>query len=118
MLWLIKRKILKWGQRALVLSIMVATYRPMRRAFLYGGNDLEENLLVTALALSECYQGRIVVMADDPAVSERALRVVAEVLDSDPSRVDVRKSTLLGGICLFASSELVFSTHFRFSGPA
>lgn len=117
MLWLIRRKTLKWAQRLVVLTIMLAAYKPRARAFLYGGNDLEENLLVTTLALSRAYGGQIVLMADDPSIARRGLEILAGVIGGDVSRIEVRKSSIPSGVRLFGSSELVFSTHFRFSGP-
>lgn len=86
-------------------------------AIVYGSPDFEENSLVTALRLTDCYAGETVLVCTDVERTRRYLRLVAATVGGDPEAIRVlllRKWRVLG---LYGRAELVFYTHGWFFNP-
>lgn len=86
-------------------------------ALIYGLHDDEENLLVSALTLTQQYGGRILLLAADPPVTRQLLRAVAASIGGDPDQITVARRTRWRTITCHCRAELVITSHVMLSMP-
>jgi hypothetical protein len=86
-------------------------------ALIYGMHDDEENVLVSALALTRTYDGRILLLAVDPSATQQLLRTVAAIIGGDPDQIAVARRTLWRTIMCHCRAELVITSHVMLSMP-
>ena len=93
-------------------------HKPQNIALVYGAPDYEENSLVTALRLSQRYQGQIVLVCHNPEKTQRYLSTVSEAIGGNPAAIDcVQMNRWKVLWSHYGPAQLVFYTHGMFFSP-